>query len=47
MKIPKRKNKIYTIDNAQQSFKRKGRVINLMVFSILSFIALLLISEIS
>ncbi len=41
------KNKINPIDQAYKSRKRKGRMINLMVFSIVSFIAVLLVCKIA
>ncbi|WP_172426636.1 hypothetical protein [Flavobacterium sp. ACN6] len=46
MKTFKRKEKS-KIDQAQQSFKIKNRIINTMVFSIVSFIAILLICKIA
>lgn len=41
-KTVKKKNEM---DRAQDAMKRKGIAINVMVFSILSFIAVLLISK--
>ncbi len=46
MKMHKKK-RINEIEKAQHSMKRKSMMINVMVFSILSFIALLLITEIA
>jgi len=43
----KKKKKIHTIEKAQDSIKIKSMIINAMVFSILSFIAVLLITEIA
>ncbi|MFD1605320.1 hypothetical protein ACFSJW_01865 [Flavobacterium artemisiae] len=40
------KKRINEIDKAQHSIKRKSMMINVMVFSILSFIAVLLITVI-
>ncbi|MBZ4034244.1 hypothetical protein K6T82_05665 [Flavobacterium sp. 17A] len=46
MKIQKRKRKD-VIEKAQNSIERKSMIINVMVFSILSFIAVLLITVIA
>ncbi|WP_262710890.1 hypothetical protein [Flavobacterium foetidum] len=42
-----KRKRINEIEKAQDSVKRKSLIINVMVFSILSFIAVLLISEIA
>lgn len=43
----KKKKKIHIIEKTQHSIKIKSMIINAMVFSILSFIAVLLITEIT